>query len=96
MLHRESGQPYGRRHQLLYTVDDEKRASMKQNNWIDDQLALSDESENDEANLFAFNNYLVPHRQQISWAKVVKFYWFWFVLCISHYFVFFTRISLYI
>lgn len=36
MLHRDSGQPYGRRQQALYNVDDEKKEKRKQNNWIDE------------------------------------------------------------
>ena len=35
----------------------------------------------------------MPQKYQASWTRVIKFYWFWFILCISHYFVFFGLVS---
>ena len=47
MLHRASGQPYGRRQQALYDYDSEKKEQAKHNNWIEEQLAVSDDESDD-------------------------------------------------
>ena len=52
-------------------------------------MAISDESDDANEDLFSFNSYLVPQKQQRTCTRVIKFYWFWFVICAAHYFVFF-------
>ena len=71
-------------------MDSAKRTEAKINNWIEEQFEISDDSDDNEAkDLFSFNQYLVPQKQQRSCTRVIKFYWFWFVICLAHYFVFF-------
>ena len=89
MLHRQSGQPFARTTQALYKVDDEKKEEKNQNNWIEDQIAISEGSSDEDEDKFKYNVHLVPVRQQKTCARVVKFYWFWFVVLLGHYFIFF-------
>ena len=54
-------------------------------------MAVSDdESDDEEADLFYFNSHLVPQRSKRTCTRVIKFYWFWIVLCTSHIYVFFS------
>ena len=52
-------------------------------------MALSENSSEEEDDKFQYINHLVPQKQQRTFTRVIKFYWFWFVLIVSHYFVFF-------
>lgn len=89
MLHRQSGQPYARTTQALYNVDSEKKQTNLKNNWIEEQFAMSENESDSEDDQFQYNNHLVPQKQQRTFFRVFKFYWFWFVILVSHYFVFF-------
>lgn len=35
------------------------------------------------------NKHLIPQHHKATLTRVAKFYWFWFILIITHYFVFF-------
>ena len=75
---------------MLFGVAGEKDAYNKKNNWIEEQFAISDDSdENAEENLFSFNQYLVPQKHTRSCVRVIKFYWFWTLVIVAHICVFF-------
>jgi len=84
-----TGQPYGRKQQALLKGDKGKLNEPTNEDWLDDQLALSDYSDDEENTMKAFEESLIPKSSPKSCSRVIKFYWFWFVLIITHLFVFF-------
>jgi hypothetical protein len=54
----------------------------------DEGIGFLDESDDEEGNLKAYEEALIPTRNKKSCTRAIKFYWFWFVLVTVHIYIF--------